>query len=94
MPAPPEKYFEKIGQTVKYPTNARRNNIQGSVFVEFTVNSDGTVSDFLVKKSVNAELDKEALRALMSLNEPWTPGKKDGKAVATSMVLPISFKLD
>lgn len=80
-------------EAVKYPEEACKNNIQGKVVVGFTVEADGSLSDFKIVKSVNELLDAEALRAVSSMNTKWTPGKKDGKPVACSFSMPVSFTL-
>ena len=66
--------------------------MEGKVVVEFTVNADGTLSDFKVVKSVSPELDAEALRVIKAM-PAWSPAIVDGKTVACSYVLPVSFKL-
>ena len=68
-------------------------NIQGKVIVSFVVNSNGNVVDARVEKSVQANLDAEAIRIVM--NSPkWTAGKQDGVAVNVRFTFPINFVLD
>ncbi|MGM9853310.1 MAG: TonB family protein [Muribaculaceae bacterium] len=80
-------------RTVTYPAEAAKNKIQGKVVVGFTVSADGTLSDFKVVKSVNPLLDAEALRAAKAMTVRWKPGRKDGRPVACSFALPVTFKL-
>ncbi len=77
---------------IKYPEAAQNASVEGKVVVEFTVNADGTLSDFKVVKSVSPELDAEALRVIKAM-PAWSPAIVDGKTVACSYVLPVSFKL-
>ncbi len=77
---------------IKYPEAAQNAGVEGKVIVEFTVNADGTLSDFKVVKSVSPELDAEALRVIKAM-PAWSPAIVDGKTVACSYVLPVSFKL-
>ena len=77
---------------IKYPEAAQNAGVEGKVVVEFTVNADGTLSDFKVVKSVSPELDAEALRVIKAM-PAWSPAIVDGKTVACSYVLPVSFKL-
>ena len=77
---------------IKYPEAAQNAGVEGKVVVEFTVNADGTLSDFKVVKSVSPELDAEALRFIKAM-PAWSPAIVDGKTVACSYVLPVSFKL-
>ncbi len=77
---------------IKYPEAAQNVGVEGTVVVGFTVNADGTLSDFKVVKSVSPELDAEALRVIKAM-PAWSPAIVDGKTVACSYVLPVSFKL-
>jgi TonB family protein len=88
-----EAFMNELRSEIEYPEAARTAGTQGKVFVEFIVNTDGTLSDFSVKKGVSPELDAEALRVVSKL-KAWTPGNQQGSIVRTQLVLPISFKLD
>ena len=81
-----------LGSQMKYPENAAKNNIQGRVIVQFVVDETGQVCDVQVARSVNEELDAEAIRVCKLLPK-FIPGRQDGKAVAVWYNLPISFKL-
>jgi periplasmic protein TonB len=81
-----------LGKNIKYPAAPKRMGIQGTVYVGFVIERDGTISDIQVIKGVHADCDKEATRvvAMMPL---WKPGKQNGKAVRSRFVLPVKFKL-
>ncbi len=81
-----------LSENIKYPIIAREKGIQGRVIVQFVVNKDGSIEDAKIVRSVDPNLDKEALRVVMSMPK-WKPGKKDGKAVRVKYVLPVNFKL-
>jgi TonB family protein len=79
---------------IKYPEDAKKNGIQGTVFVSFVVEKDGKVSNVSLMKGVDPALDAEALRVVKTM-PAWSPGlNDDGKAVNVRFNLPISFKLD
>lgn len=84
--------FDFLGKNVKYPEAAAKDSIQGRVVVKFTVQADGAVKDAEVVESVCPAIDEEATRVVM-LMPRWIPGEKDGKKVACSFTLPISFRL-
>jgi TonB family protein len=86
------EYYKHIGMNLKYPAQARRMGIEGKVFVEFVVQTDGSISDVKVKKGIGAGCDEEAMNVVKS-SPTWTPGKNKGVAVKQRMVLPISFRL-
>jgi TonB family protein len=81
-----------IAKAIKYPNIAMEKSIQGRVFVKYTVNKDGSVSDAKIARGVDPSLDKEALRVIMSLPK-WKPGMQNGKAVRVSLMFPITFQL-
>jgi len=83
------KYFR---ENVRYPVMAQEMNIQGKVFVKFTVWKDGTIRDVQVTRSADRSLDAEAVR-LVSRMPKWKPGKQRGKAVNCKFTVPVTFKL-
>jgi len=83
------KFFR---ENVKYPVMAQEMNIQGKVYVKFTVWKDGSVRDVQVVRSADKSLDQEAMR-LVSRMPKWKPGKQRGKAVNCKFTVPVTFKL-
>lgn len=81
-----------IAKSIKYPTIAAENGIQGKVYVNFVVEKDGSVGRIKVVRGVDASLDMEGLRVVRSFPK-WKPGKQRGVAVAVSYTVPISFML-
>jgi protein TonB len=77
---------------LKYPTKAQKKGIQGRVLCTFIVEKDGRVNDVRVVKSVDPDLDKEAMRVVKHMPK-WKPGLKDGKPVRTKFTLPVAFAL-
>ena len=75
-----------------YPENAKLQNIQGKVIIQFCVKADGGVSMAHVLKGVSPDLDTEALRVVNSL-PAFKPGKQGGKAVPVWYMVPIAFTL-
>ena len=81
-----------ISKSVKYPEEARKERIQGKVFVSFVVAKDGNVKQSKIERSIHPTLDKEALRVINSL-PTWKPGKQRGKLVNVRFTVPINFAL-
>ena len=70
-----------------------KENVQGKVFVEFTVTKDGKVTNpNVLKSSGHDEFDQEAIRVVNKMPN-WKPGEKNGNAVDSKMTLPFMFKL-
>lgn len=83
------KYYES---NLRYPEVAIENGIQGRVIVQFIVNTDGSISDATVIRSVDPACDEEALRVINSMPH-WTPGQTNGKNVRVRYTLPVTFRL-
>ena len=66
--------------------------MDGTVYVRFIVNGDGSVSDLEVIKGVHPDYDKEAKRVIAMLPS-WKGGRHHGISVSVRMVLPIKFSL-
>ena len=82
-----------IVSNVKYPEEALKKNIQGTVFVSFIVQKNGAVKDAKVLRGIGGGCDEEALRVIKMMPR-WIPGEDKGKKVAVQYVLPIKFKFD
>lgn len=82
-----------LSKEIKYPEEAKEKGIQGKVFVTFTVNESGNISDAFISKPANPILDAEALRVVNKM-PAWQPGKIKGKAVKVKITLPVNFKLN
>lgn len=90
----PRQFLEKwVYQYLRYPEEAVMNGIQGTVQVNFIIGKDGKVRDVSIAKSVDPSLDNEALR-VVSASPKWRPGRLRGEKVATSMTVPVEFRLE
>jgi protein TonB len=84
-----------LGDNIVYPQDAIKNNIQGTVYIQFIVEHDGSVSNVKLMRGIpgGSSLDNEALRVISSMPN-WTPGMQNGHTVRVSYMLPIHFKLN
>lgn len=88
-----EKELQKfVISNVKYPEECRKNKIEGLVIIDFTVTKNGKIENITVSKSVNPDLDNEALRVI-NLMTDWIPGRLNNKPVDVKMSFPFRFKL-
>jgi protein TonB len=87
-----EAMMKFIRKKIHYPATPKRLNIDGTVYVRFVVNGDGTVSNVEILKGVHPDYDKEAIR-VVSMLPSWIGGKHNGDPVPVRMVLPIKFNL-
>lgn len=84
-----QAYFN---QNIVYPADAKAKGIQGTVYVNFIIETDGSVSHAKVLRGVSPLLDNEALRVIQNMPR-WTPGSQRGEPVRVSFNLPIKFSL-
>ena len=87
-----ESLYKYLAENIKYPEQAKKDGIEGRVFVRFVVEPNGTVSNTEVLRGIGGGCDEEALRVVGSMPR-WTPGTVGGKAVRVHFNLPIVFKL-
>jgi periplasmic protein TonB len=95
QPSPPggmSAWNKYLSDNLKYPTQARRMGVEGSVIVVFVVNTDGSIQDVEVLRGIGGGCDEEAVRVVKGAPK-WEPGKQRGRPVRTRMRLPIRFKL-
>ena len=80
-----------VANQIKYPEEAVKQKIIGSVSISFIVEKDGSVTNVKVVKGVPV-LNEEAIRAV-SGSPKWTPGIKNGETVRVSFVVPVNFRM-
>ncbi|HLS71320.1 MAG TPA: TonB family protein [Chitinophagaceae bacterium] len=84
--------YRYIQRNVKYPTEARRNQIEGTVYVEFVVKPDGSISNVRAIRGPGGGLQEEAVRVVKSMPS-WKPGRQNNRAVSVLFSIPINFTL-
>lgn len=87
-----QAFYEYVGKKLKYPAQARRMGIEGKVYVQFVVDTDGSLTDVKAVKGIGAGCDQEAVRVIEAAPK-WSPPKQRGKPVKQRIILPITFKL-
>lgn len=80
-----------LSRRVLYPEGARRAGIEGNVFVQFIVDTDGRVKDAFIFDTDHPALNDAALLAVRGSR--FTPGLQDGEAVRVRFTVPITFRL-
>jgi protein TonB len=85
-----QRYMQK---NLRYPSLALRNNIEGKVFISFTVQADGSIADVQVLKGLGFGTDEEAARVVKNM-PTWKPGMQNKHSVAVRYTMPITFRYD
>jgi TonB family protein len=86
------KFSMWVNSQLVYPKEAKDNNIQGRVTLQFTVGKDGSVYGVKVLRGAHELLDNEAVR-VVSASPKWSPGKMKGEPVAVTYTFPVIFQL-
>lgn len=87
-----EALFRDIKNNLVYPEKAKKEMMEGRVFVKFVVKRDSSTCDHEIVRGVNPDLDQAALQTVKKLGR-WEPAKINGKSVNSYFMLPITFRL-
>ncbi|MFO7873864.1 MAG: energy transducer TonB [Bacteroidales bacterium] len=82
-----------LEENLRYPQMAREAGIQGTVFVTFVVEPDGSVSNVEILRGIGGGCDEEAIRVVKQMPK-WEPGRQRGQAVRVQFNMPIRFRLN
>lgn len=85
-----KKFLES---NIIYPQKAKDAGITGTVYIEFTVEASGDLSNIQVIRGIGYGCDEEAVRLVKLMKNKWLPAKTNGKKIAVKMMLPVKFKL-
>jgi TonB family protein len=83
--------ISELYKSIEYPREARDLHVEGKVFVQFVVDTEGNVKEPKVLKDIGFGCGEAALEAIQSIK--FTPGIQNGVEVPVNYTLPVSFKL-
>jgi TonB family protein len=84
-----EAMMQYIEDNLDYP---EFNLDEGTVYVQFLVDSSGIVKDAAIVKSVTKSMDAAALKLVSSMPN-WIPATRGNKKVSATMTIPVKFIL-
>lgn len=87
-----KQYRNYLQQNLRYPEVAIKNNIEGKVTVQFTVEPSGQLTDFRVVKSLNTACDDEVIR-LIKEGPKWRPTRRNDEPVKSKAKVKLRFEL-
>jgi periplasmic protein TonB len=93
FPGGSNAFIEYLNNELHYPENCIRDSISGVVIVEFVIEENGKITNAKVTKSVDPDLDKEALRFVENFPD-WIWKTRSGKKARFTYTLPIKFSLE
>ena len=100
------QFYKYVNENVKYPKSAKKNRIEGKVFIEFIINKDGSIEKESVRAITSAELENignvkdaifdedcqlEAVRIIKECSN-WIPPMQNNQPVRQKYTLPINFR--
>ena len=94
-PAGEKALYEFLYNNITYPEQEKSQNIEGTVFVNFVIEKDGTPTNFIITRGVEGGigLDREALNACKKLGK-FNPGTQNGVPQRVFLTIPIKFHLE
>lgn len=93
FPGGNDSLYAYIGRNIKYPESAKKEKIQGRVFVTFVIEKDGQVSSAKILRDIGGGCGEEAIRVVKNMPK-WKPGTQRGNPVRVQFNLPIMFQLE
>lgn len=85
--------YAYIQKNLVYPEKAKAEGIEGRVFITFTIEKDGSVSNVKILRGIGGGCD-EAAKEVVEKMPKWKPGTQRGKPVRVQFNLPIKFELE
>ncbi len=87
-----DSLYAFIQRNLRYPEKAFSYKIEGTVYVTFSVEKDGSISAIKILRDIGGGCGDEVVR-VVKLMPKWIPGKQRGIPVRTQFNLPVKFKL-
>ena len=88
-----QKMLEFLYGNLKYPKKARKKKCQGTVYLKFVVEKDGTISNHEIVRDIGCGCGEKALRVI-KLMPVWEPATQRGRPVRVQFNMPIKFRLE
>ncbi len=82
-----------LGENIEYPEGCKDEGVEGTVFISFVVDTDGTITDIKPLRSPDDRLSANAMKVVGKM-PAWTPGEENGKTVKVMFNLPIKYQLN
>jgi len=82
-----------VARNLHYPDAAKLMCINGKVYVSFSIDTSGKVTDVTAINCLGAGCESEAVRVVQK-SRRWKPAIRNGKPIQVSYVIPISFYME
>lgn len=92
FPGGQDSLMAYLGRRIQYPKEAMEKGIEGTVYVTFVIEKDGSVNKVHILRGIGKACDEEAMRVIRNMPR-WKPGFQREKPVRVQYNIPIRFKL-
>lgn len=86
-------FVNYLKRKLVYPPQAKKENIEGVVAVQFVVEKDGRITSPTIVRSLRADMDSAALTAIRNMPN-WIPAREHGMRVRCKYSVPVQFKIE
>jgi protein TonB len=94
FPGGVSELYAFLQDNIYYPERMKDLGIEGTVYVSFVIEEDGSISRVSVERGIENgdELNKIAMKAIQKMPN-WVPGRSGNTSVAVKQTIPIQFSL-
>jgi TonB family protein len=82
-----------LSKNITYPYHSGKNCSEGTVYVDFTIDTLGRVDNFIIDYPVDSLLDMEVLRVVALTNNKWIPASVKGNKINYQYTIAVKFVL-
>lgn len=86
-------FVNYLKRKLVYPPQAKKENLEGVVAVQFVVEKDGRITSPTIVRSLRADMDSAALTAIRNMPN-WIPAREHGMRVRCKYSVPVQFKIE
>jgi TonB family protein len=92
-PGSMKAFVNYLKRKLVYPPQAKKENLEGVVAVQFVVEKDGRITSPTIVRSLRADMDSAALTAIRNMPN-WIPAREHGMRVRCKYSVPVQFKIE
>jgi len=89
FPGGDKELYKFISKNLKPPESVKATQIDGKIFVEFTIEENGSVSGITILRGIGREWDEEVIRVVSLTSGMWKPAERKNLPVRSIKALPI-----
>jgi len=91
FPGGEEALIVYLANNILYPKGALERGAEGRVVCSCVISTTGKITDVVVTRLVDHDLDAEAMRVILNMPN-WLPALQNGRPVPVKVSIPITFR--